>query len=104
MDLEGKVILITGASSGIGRAVALALSRKRNRIVITARRKELLANVAGLIEQNGSEALALAADALDEEQAAKVIQDAVERFGRIDIALLNIGAGPSLTHRQSLTG
>ena len=97
MDLKDKVILITGASSGIGKAVALALSHKHNRIVITARRKQLLSDVAETIQKNGSEALAIAGDALDTEQAASIVQQAVTRFGRIDIALLNIGAGPTLS-------
>ncbi len=101
MDLEQKVILITGASSGIGKAVALALSHGHNRIVITARRKELLSDVAETIQKNGSEALAIDGDALDEEQAANIIQQAVVQFGRIDIALLNIGAGPSLSIAQA---
>jgi len=97
MDLKDKVILISGASSGIGKAVALALSHGHNRIVITARRKELLSYVADAIQKNGSEALAIAGDALDEAQAAGIVEQAVKRFGRIDIALLNIGAGPSLS-------
>ena len=97
MDLKDKAILITGASSGIGKAVALALSHGHNRIVITARRKELLSDVAETIEMNGSEALAISGDALDAEQAAGTVQQAVLRFDRIDIALLNIGAGPSLS-------
>jgi len=96
MDLEKKVIVITGASSGIGKAVALALSHGHNRIVITARRKELLSEVAETIQKNGSEALAISGDALDEQQAASIVQQAAQRFGRVDIALLNIGAGPSL--------
>ena len=96
MDLKDKAILISGASSGIGKAVALALSHGHNRIVITARRKDLLSGVADTIQKNGSEALAIAGDAIDEEQAAGVVEQAVKRFGRIDIALLNIGAGPSL--------
>jgi len=102
MELEDKVILITGASSGIGKAVALALSHKHNHIVITARRKELLADVAESIQKNGSEALDVAGDALDEEQAARVVREAADRFGRIDIALLNIGAGPSLNTATAL--
>ncbi len=97
MELEQRVILITGASSGIGRAVALALSHKRNRIVVIARRQEMLSSVSEEIERNGSEALVIAADALDEAQAAGAVRQAVERFGRIDIALLNIGMGPSLS-------
>lgn len=104
MDLEQKVILITGASSGIGRAVAMALSHKYNHIVIVARRKELLAEVANDIQMNGSEALAIDGDALDEEQAVKVVQETVSKFGRIDIALLNIGAGPSLNTATACPG
>ncbi|MGD0855714.1 MAG: SDR family NAD(P)-dependent oxidoreductase [Dehalococcoidia bacterium] len=104
MDLEEKVILITGASSGIGKAVALALSHKHNRIIIMARRKELLSDVANEIQKNGSEALAIDGDALDEEQAAKVVQQAVSEFGRIDIALLNIGIGPSLNIATACPG
>ncbi len=96
MDLQQKVVMITGASSGIGKAVALALSRNQNRIIITARRKELLSNVAQAIQENGSEALAIPGDALDEEQATRAVDQAVSRFERIDIALLNVGAGPSL--------
>jgi short-subunit dehydrogenase len=96
MDLHDKVILITGASSGIGKAVALALGRKRNNIVITARRGELLSGVAEAIQKNGSQVLAIAGDALDEQNAERIVKEAALRFGRIDIALLNIGAGPSL--------
>jgi short-subunit dehydrogenase len=104
MDLNDKVILITGASSGIGKAVALALSHGHNRIVIMARRKELLSEVAATIQKNGSEAMAIDGDALDAEQAADIVQQAVLRFGRIDIALLNIGAGPSLSIAQASPG
>jgi short-subunit dehydrogenase len=104
MDLKDKVILISGASSGIGKATALALSHRHNRIVITARRKELLSGVADTLQKNGSEALAIAGDALDEEQAAGIVEQAVKRFGRIDIALLNIGAGPSLSIARASPG
>ncbi|MFA5064523.1 MAG: SDR family oxidoreductase [Dehalococcoidia bacterium] len=96
MELKHRAILITGASSGIGKAVALAMSRSHNRIAIFARRKELLTDVAETIGKNGSEALAIAGDALDEKQAADTVQEMVQKFGRIDIALLNIGIGPSL--------
>jgi NADP-dependent 3-hydroxy acid dehydrogenase YdfG len=101
MELKDRVILITGASSGIGKAVALALSRGRNRIAIFARRKELLSGVAETIRINGSEALEIAGDALDEKQAADAVLQTVSKFGRIDIALLNIGAGPSLNIAQA---
>jgi len=96
MELSGKVILITGASSGIGRAVALALSHGNNDLVITARRTELLRDLAKTIEANGSRCEVLSGDALNEECAAEVVRDAVIRFGRIDAALLNVGAGPPM--------
>ncbi|MBN1691554.1 MAG: SDR family oxidoreductase [Dehalococcoidia bacterium] len=96
MELKDRVILITGASSGIGKAVALALSHGHNRIAIFARRQELLLNVAESIRKNGSEALSIVGDALDEKQAADAVHEAAQRFGRIDMALLNIGIGPSL--------
>jgi len=96
MQLKDKVILVTGASSGIGRAVALALGRTHNSIVITARRRELLSATAEEIQKNGSEAVAIPGDAVDEAQAAAAVQETVKRFGRIDLALLNIGRGPGL--------
>ena len=104
MDLHHKVILITGASSGIGKAVALALSPLHNRIVITARRKGLLKAVAQEIAANGSEVLAVSGDALHEGQAEKIVHDAVSRFGCIDMALLNVGAGPPLNTANASAG
>ena len=94
MEYSGKVILITGASSGIGRGVALALSQYKNSIVITARRKELLESVAEQIRQNGSECTPFAGNALDPNHADHVVSDMLQKYGRIDIALLNIGNGP----------
>ncbi len=94
MDYSGKVILITGASSGIGRAVAIALSRHNNSIIITARRKDLLNAVADEIRGNGSTCMAYTGDATNPIHAESVVAGIVKEFGRIDIALLNIGAGP----------
>jgi len=96
MDLHNKVILITGASSGIGKAAALALSRKKNRIIITARRSELLSEVEEQIRANGCEVLAISGDAHDKQLAEDIVNRIVNQFGGIDIALLNVGAGPPL--------
>lgn len=95
MKLSNVTILITGASSGIGRKVAELLSLQGNNIVITARRKEELDKLAQIIESNGSHCLAMAIDALDESGAEGVVAEAVKQFGGIDVALFNIGDGPS---------
>lgn len=94
MDYRNKVILVTGASSGIGRATALALSLHDNTLVITARRQGLLDKTAELIRVNGSQCLAIAGDALAEGHADLVVNRMVELYGCIDIAILNIGIGP----------
>jgi len=103
MDLHQKVILITGASSGIGRATAVALSRRQNRIAIVARREALLKELSEEIKANGSEALIITGDALDEAVAKDAVLKTVSRFGQIDMALLNIGAGPALNTATATT-
>ena len=94
MDYCKKVVPITGASSGIGRAVALALSPHNNKITVTARRQALLEETAEMVRRNGSECLPITGDALDGTHADDVVKEVIKRYGRIDIAILNIGAGP----------
>jgi len=96
MDYTKKAILIAGASSGIGRAVALALSHHDNEIFITARRKDLLEETARMVNTGGSRCTAIAGDALDDDHCRFVVDEMVEKCGRIDIALLNIGHGPPI--------
>ena len=103
MDLKDKDILITGASSGIGKAVALALSHGHNRIAIVARRTELLSDVADTIQKNGSEALAIVGDALDEEQAADAFtRQPCDLAASISHCLISAPALHSVSHRPLL--
>lgn len=95
MQFENKTILIAGASSGIGRSVALQLAKKSNRIAILARREDQLSLLANAIEHLGSQALVLPCDALSTLAAQEAVDKAVAKFGAVDAALLNIGDGPS---------
>jgi NADP-dependent 3-hydroxy acid dehydrogenase YdfG len=99
MNFENQVVLIVGASSGMGRVVALKLAAAGAKLVVTARRKERLESLAAEIAARGGECLALPADALDERAAESVVESAVERFGRIDVVLLNAGGAPAIDMR-----
>lgn len=89
--LQGRVAWITGAGRGIGSAVAAAAAARGMRVVLTARRREEIERVAKGIAAAGGEALAVAADVGSAEQVA-VAADAVrERFGRLDLLVVNAG-------------
>jgi NADP-dependent 3-hydroxy acid dehydrogenase YdfG len=89
--LHGKVALVTGASSGIGEATALALAREGAKVAISARRRERLEDLAGRIGDAGGEALVLAADLTDEHEAQRIVTDTEAHFGRLDILVNNAG-------------
>ncbi len=95
MILKNKTILIVGASSGIGRCLSLELSHYQNRIVVFARRIELLNHLADDIRANGSRVLVIAGDALDKKSAEDAVHQIVNTFGDIDAAVLNVGEGPA---------
>ena len=99
MNFNNKVILIVGASTGIGRAVSLKLAKAGAKLVITARSQGKLDSLEKEILINGGQCLAIAADALIELDAEAVVRAATERFSRIDIALLNAGGAPALDMR-----
>ena len=89
--LDGKVAIVTGASSGIGEATAEALAAEGASVVVAARREERLADLSKRIEGNGGRVLAAACDVADEGQAHGLIQKAEEEFGRVDILVNNAG-------------
>jgi citronellol/citronellal dehydrogenase len=88
---RGTVALVTGGGTGIGRAVALDLARCGADVVICGRRPESLEKTAAEIEALGSRALAVPADIREEDQAARLIDCALEQFGRIDTLVNNAG-------------
>ena len=87
-QLTGKIALITGASSGIGKGIAEAFANEGARLVLVARRAELLAQLASTLP---TEALAVPADVTDEAQVEAVFAQAMQRFGRLDILVNNAG-------------
>jgi NADP-dependent 3-hydroxy acid dehydrogenase YdfG len=89
--LSGTVALVTGASSGIGEASAVALAELGADVVVAARRADRLDALVGQITGTGGNALAVEADVTDEEQAEAAVARAVERFGRLDTVLANAG-------------
>jgi short-subunit dehydrogenase len=91
--LNGKVAIITGASSGIGAALAMQISREGAAVILAARRKEKLEQLANEINSAGHIALPIPADVTRRHDAEMLIQTAIERFGRVDILVNNAGRG-----------
>ena len=89
--LEGKVAAITGASSGIGEATALALAAEGAAVALAARREDRIADLAGRIEKDGGSALAVATDVTNEEQANAFVARANEELGGLDVLVNNAG-------------
>jgi NAD(P)-dependent dehydrogenase (short-subunit alcohol dehydrogenase family) len=89
--MNQPVVLITGALTGIGRATAIAFAREGNRIVISGRREEAGQALAAELRTLGAEAEFLRADVRFEAEVRSVVEQTVERFGRIDVAVNNAG-------------
>lgn len=93
-NIESKVIVITGASSGLGEAAARYLSREGASVVLGARRFERIQAVADELKDQGGKALALSTDVTAYEQIKRLVDSAVEAFGRIDVMINNAGLMP----------
>lgn len=89
--LAGTAALVTGASSGIGAATALQLAANGAAVALVARRHERLQALAAEIAKAGGTALVVSADITDRTQAESAVQQAVERFGRLDVLVNNAG-------------
>jgi citronellol/citronellal dehydrogenase len=87
----GRVALVTGGGTGIGRATALELAASGARIVVCGRRSEPLERVRAEVEDLGSECLPVAADLREAEEVERVTTGALERFGKVDVLVNNAG-------------
>lgn len=94
MTVEGKVIVITGASSGIGEATASVLAQSGAKVVLSARRSERLEKTVSRIREAGADARFVTADVTSKTDLQTVADDAVQAYGRIDVWVNNAGLMP----------
>jgi 3-oxoacyl-[acyl-carrier protein] reductase len=87
--LDNQVAIVTGASKGIGRAIALAFGREGARVVVTARTTTELEQLAAQLRQGGAEALVVTADLANDQDLARIVAETRATFGRIDILVNN---------------
>jgi NADP-dependent 3-hydroxy acid dehydrogenase YdfG len=93
-NIEGKVVVITGASSGLGEATAKMLSAEGATVVLGARRADRIDALTNEINNKGGRAMALATDVKDAAQVKKLVDTTVEKYGRIDVIINNAGLMP----------
>jgi NADP-dependent 3-hydroxy acid dehydrogenase YdfG len=93
-NIAGKVVVITGASSGLGEATARLLAAQGAAVVLGARRLERLAALAGEINGQGGRALAVATDVTDRAEVQRLVDAAVQTYGRVDVMIHNAGIMP----------
>lgn len=94
LDATGKVVVVTGASKGLGRAMALGFADAGADIVVSSRKPDACEEVAGVIRARGRVALAVGCHVGDWAQCAGLVDAAVERFGRVDVLVNNAGIAP----------
>ena len=92
--MTNKVVIVTGASSGIGQATALRLGGEGYRVVLAARRTDRLEDTAAKINADGGTAVARAVDVTARDDVARLVDDAVSEFGRVDVFVNNAGVIP----------
>ncbi|MFC9357679.1 SDR family NAD(P)-dependent oxidoreductase [Rhodococcus sp. NPDC057014] len=95
-SLTDRVVVVTGASSGLGVAFAQAAAEAGADVVLAARRTDRLAKTAELVRAAGREALCVATDIVDPAQAQNMIDEAMEKFGRVDVLVNNAGVGTAV--------
>lgn len=100
LDWSQKVVFITGASSGIGRALAVELGRRGAALGLLARRAETLREIVREVEASGGRALALPADVKDADAVRAAAAEVREKFGRIDVLVANAGIGVTTDARD----
>lgn len=104
-DLEGKVVVITGSSTGLGKAMAIRFAMEKAKVVVNYRSKEDEANsVLEEIKNIGGEAIAVKADVTVESEVIDLVQSAIQHFGKLDVMINNAGLeNPVPSHEMTLS-
>src|SRR5262245_11153932 len=102
-SLTPAVVIVTGASSGIGAATAIACGRAGMRVALAARRAARLARVADEVQAAGGEARVVPTDVADESAVQALVEDTVDAWGRLDVLMNNAGVGILATVEQTTT-
>jgi NAD(P)-dependent dehydrogenase (short-subunit alcohol dehydrogenase family) len=102
--VAGKAAIVTGAGTGIGRAIALALAREGAKVAVAGRRREKLEEVAQAIRRAGGEALVTVCDVSSEADTQRAVKDAEEAFGHVNVLVNNAGTLSVSTVESSGTG
>ena len=93
-NIKGKVVVITGASSGLGAATARLLSAEGANVMLGARRVDRIQSLADELNAKGGKAIAIATDVTDHDQVKNLVDAAVQKYGRIDVMINNAGLMP----------
>lgn len=93
-NIAGKIVVITGASSGLGEAAARLLSKEGATVVLGARRTDRIRSLAEELNGSGGKALAVPTDVTHREQVKKLVDAAVQTYGRVDVMINNAGLMP----------
>jgi len=94
-NIEGKIVVITGASSGMGEATSRLLSAQAATVVLGARRADRIQSLADELNGSGGKALAITTDVTHYDQVKKLVDAAVQTFGHVDVMINNAGLMPS---------
>ena len=101
-ELDGRVAIVTGASSGLGRGIAEKLAGAGAKVVLAARRKDVLDQIAADIKRDGGAALAVPTDVTKEADVVALFKKACGAFGRVDILVNNAGV-PNFTPTEEMS-
>ena len=94
LHVEGKVVILTGASSGIGEATAKELANKGAKVILAARREERLKELQSTIEKQGGAAVYKVTNVASQEEMEELARFAIETYGQIDVLINNAGLMP----------